>query len=236
MQRLTKTRATKGFTMVEILVVLAIFGVLAALSFGALSHVRENGRNTTCQSNLKQIYLANQQYVQDSDSTYSSSFSWREVLGSYVSKTTLGSDIFVCPSTPPGRIPLSGNYNHRDYTCYIGFLMTLQQDANRARLTGTNESQLLNTSKIFMSADALFQGHFRTVPMPRPDACGMTMGDGRPDTMQDISTIHNGGSNILFGDGHVKWATPESFVQKLCEAAPYLQPPFRADGPHLPQP
>ena len=112
--------------------------------------------------------------------------------------------------------------------------MTLQQDANRARLTGANESQLLDTSKIFMSCDAVFEGHYRTVPMPRADACGMTMGNGRPDTMQDVSTIHSGGANILFADGHVRWATPEGFTEKLCAAAPYLQPPFRADGPHLP--
>jgi prepilin-type processing-associated H-X9-DG protein len=234
MRRFAQTKSKTGFTLGEILVMLAILGILAALSFAAFSRVRENARNTTCQSNLKQIYVANQQYMQDSDSTYSSSFSWREALGPYVSKTTAGADIFVCPSTPPGSMSPPNYINNREYTCYIGFLMTLEQNANRANLTGANESQLIDTSKIFMSADTLLQGHFRTVPMPRPDACGLTLGNGVPDVNQDVSTIHSGGANILFADGHVKWVTPEGYVQKLCEAAPYLQPPFRADGPHLP--
>lgn len=45
-----------GFTLVETLVVVAILGVLAGLGFAVSSPARESARQTTCISNLKQIY------------------------------------------------------------------------------------------------------------------------------------------------------------------------------------
>jgi prepilin-type N-terminal cleavage/methylation domain-containing protein/prepilin-type processing-associated H-X9-DG protein len=225
-----KVKPKDGFTLAEILIVIAILGVLAALSFGVAGRVREKGRQATCQSNLKQIYVASQQYVLDSDSTHASSASWSEALGAYLPQK----DIFACPSLPHPPVVIGGAPTNGEYAYYIGFLMTLQHENNRPKLAGVNEAQLVDTSRIFMACDVPVQGFHRTVDMPRSDACGITMGNGQPDKTQYVSTIHNGGSNLLLADGHVKWVTPENFVQRLCEAAPYLQPPFRAEGPHLP--
>ncbi len=58
-------KRSEGFTLVEILVVLAIIAVLAALLFPAFKSARENSRQTTCLSNMQQISLAVQQYRKD---------------------------------------------------------------------------------------------------------------------------------------------------------------------------
>lgn len=62
-----RTRNRGGFTLVEILVVLAIIGLLSALLLAAFTHVRQKGYQTTCAATLKQFGLAFAMYSQDSD-------------------------------------------------------------------------------------------------------------------------------------------------------------------------
>ena len=61
----TATPRHGAFTLIEILVVLAIIGILAALLFPAFSRAQESARQTNCASNLNQIYIAVNQYYQD---------------------------------------------------------------------------------------------------------------------------------------------------------------------------
>jgi prepilin-type N-terminal cleavage/methylation domain-containing protein/prepilin-type processing-associated H-X9-DG protein len=51
-----------GFTLVELLVVIAIIGILVALLLPAIQAAREAARRAKCQSNLKNIALALQNY------------------------------------------------------------------------------------------------------------------------------------------------------------------------------
>src|SRR5262245_50966582 len=53
----------RGFTLVELLVVIAIIGLLIALLLPAVQAAREAARHAQCSSNLKQLALAAQGYV-----------------------------------------------------------------------------------------------------------------------------------------------------------------------------
>jgi prepilin-type N-terminal cleavage/methylation domain-containing protein len=57
----------KGFTLIELLVVIAIIAILAAILFPVFAQAREKARQTGCLSNVKQIGLGIQMYVQDFD-------------------------------------------------------------------------------------------------------------------------------------------------------------------------
>jgi len=60
-------RSAQAFTLIEILVVIAIISILAAILFPVFAQAREKARATACLSNTKQIGLGLLQYVQDYD-------------------------------------------------------------------------------------------------------------------------------------------------------------------------
>jgi len=66
-RRRASQKEAQGFTLIEMLVVLAILAVLAAILFPTFAAVRGNARRTVCLSNLRQLGLAIYSYAQDND-------------------------------------------------------------------------------------------------------------------------------------------------------------------------
>jgi prepilin-type N-terminal cleavage/methylation domain-containing protein len=60
-------RANRGFTLMELLVVVAIIAILAAILFPVLAQAREKARQTICLSNMQQLARAQSMYLQDWD-------------------------------------------------------------------------------------------------------------------------------------------------------------------------
>lgn len=98
-----------SFTVVELLMVVAIIAALAGLSLPALSRAKEKSRSTICKSNLRQLGIALRTYLDDFAGTYpySDNFPvassrgvsyWFDALGAMVPSAKWGEGIFKCPT------------------------------------------------------------------------------------------------------------------------------------------
>jgi len=90
----------RGFTLVEVLTVIAILSILAGLMVGSVGQSMQRGKRIHCISNLKQIITAAHLYAGDNHGRYSDArtLDSRDVnyLSAYVNYSPR---VFICPTT-----------------------------------------------------------------------------------------------------------------------------------------
>jgi len=86
-------KSQKGFTLIELMIVIAIIAILAAILIPNFLHARAESQTAACEGNEKQIATALEEYAVDHNGTYGA--------GGNVTSTLLGTlYLGVTPSDP----------------------------------------------------------------------------------------------------------------------------------------
>lgn len=215
-----------GFTLVELLAVIAIIAILSAMLMPTFSRVREMGRRTVCQSNLKQFSYAFAMYIGDYDHHYPGAAQLQkwDKPGHWVSGAAYDSSIPVSANNygePATLADVTSPYNATGHQAspeqgalfpYVKnsqiYICPSNRDGQTKRLTysmncalgGIPESGLnaADTANIVLlvDEDKNNDGYFYI---------GATSTDA-------LTTIHNGGGNLLLADGHAKFYPFNKYV------------------------
>lgn len=189
---MTKHRA---FTLVEILVVLAVVFLLAALLFPVFGRARENARRTNCASNCQQFALALTQYSQDHDESFmpirydsDGEVTWTDMLTPYVKNA----QIFRCPSDAQSK-KISYGLNQ---------LVFLDLEEHPS-------AQPVKIAQFQSPAQTIMLGETGTgddLITPRPDTSKLLPPSEDIEDAEDARPIarHFGETTLAFLDGHVK--------------------------------
>jgi len=201
-----KIKGLFSFTLLELMVVIAIITVLAALLVPSLKEAREKANRAKCMNNLRQVGLSIEYYKEDNDQSYPikapTSFNYGQktvymgILGSNYLRANFG--VFKCPSNR--NLYDSSNRTNSlgqiDYEINSGIYSMKANGTN-----GFNHGPLGN--------EMITQPTLAVViyDWPGPNFYPEMGGPLNPDTYPRPHA--SGGINAYFVDGHSAWISVE---------------------------
>ncbi len=210
----------RSFTLIELLVVVAIIAVLIAILLPALNQARELAKKVVCMSNLRQVSLAMNFYLDDYSNVYPPCYEvahvpsdWQKVFWTQKLIPYIGNGWVMVCSLYDKRVlnPESDNYyglfcnsgyaqygyNHRALSCIAELSGWACNGPRWMRPTQVKQSE-----KLIMCLDYTHPLPFDRTYWPWATDEYFIYGWAWPKN-------HLDGENLLFVDGHIIWAPLE---------------------------
>lgn len=199
-----------AFTLVELLICIAIISLLAAVLFPVFSKVRESARRTSCASNLRQIGFGMQMYAADYDETMVQSKtntggSYRNLIQPYMKST----QVIYCPSRKMRTTGYDGTL-----VSYAGNWIPVFGDWGKG--VGALGSQTsIRLSEYANPGSTIAVTEYDTSMQYLVDITSAATCDSNAESGKCLWAGHNQTANFLFCDGHVKSMHPSGTLTPL---------------------
>jgi prepilin-type N-terminal cleavage/methylation domain-containing protein/prepilin-type processing-associated H-X9-DG protein len=232
--RFTKARSfhqpQSAFTLIELLAVIAITALLAALAFPALSKARKNGQAAACLSNMRQLGVGFMAYVAENNgflppvlTPYDGApdmKTWDMLVtsdvtsatnGGYVPKVTVGVNSCKCPADT------IAHFNNQPVRSY-----SMVWWVNRSNGWYVNPVRLVSIPNPSRKILLLEWHESINLRANNWDSCleyGMWQAKSTGTLINnDLGRHHGKGANYLYLDGHAQWLSFEDAEKNMIYA------------------
>jgi prepilin-type N-terminal cleavage/methylation domain-containing protein/prepilin-type processing-associated H-X9-DG protein len=210
-ERMASLKGSRGFTLVELLVVIVIIAILAALVMPVISRGRDRAQSAKCVNNLRQLGVLSEAYCADSGNRFPPSTTWAaggtSWIESLVATLDYGGDLTkaraaIAAGKVPARCPVrllsdaqyqaaNGNLNYWisygiNYRGGGQGLGGLAPEPPNSRLTVKSPSQCI------YAADGMAETGW-----------GLLINPGWPSAYPAARHNNSKSANVLWVDGHV---------------------------------
>ncbi|MCM8536251.1 MAG: type II secretion system GspH family protein [Lentisphaeraceae bacterium] len=222
----------KKFTLFELLVVVAIIGILASLLLPSVGKAREKAFNGVCLSNLRQSHMASFTYMTDGAGKFvtisrSAQGDWNGWYGWAMFLAEVGIiDVTKNPAYTCPKADSSGNGNLENVARFWTYGVNRKLTTNN--VNGPNDSyksgdtdsrwlEWLEPERLESSSDTMLLIDSRNGDTSEPNYQKSWVDNLTADWNGRVWTIHNPTkkANAVFADGHAASETVSAFYNKM---------------------
>jgi len=182
----------RGFTLVELLVVVSIIALMMSITLPALTRAQRNGEGVHCLANERQLMLAWLQYAMDADDRLCNPDALTSALRSYAPMD----EVYICKSV-----------EDENATSSYGISNTMGGEARDDVTPYEKLHRVSRPSGRMVFVDVMAEAQSCFWPLLRyEESWKWRPWSWPPSTnFQSMTARHNDGCNMAFADGHAEY-------------------------------